>query len=109
MMWELREKLIALKKRGKKVVLYADNLKRPVILFQGLEDKIVPPSQAEEFVAVCKKKKLPYAYVAFEGEQHGFRKKENIRRSIEGELFFLSRIFGFSTADEVEPVKIENF
>ncbi len=95
--------------RDRSAVHFADNLKRPVILFQGLEDKIVPPSQAEEFVAVCKKKKLPYAYVAFEGEQHGFRKKENIRRSIEGEMFFLSRIFGFSIADEIEPVKIENF
>jgi len=95
--------------RDRSAVHFADSLKRPVILFQGLEDKIVPPSQAEEFVAVCEKKKLPYAYVAFEGEQHGFRKKENIRRSIEGELFFLSRIFGFSTADEIEPVKIENF
>jgi dipeptidyl aminopeptidase/acylaminoacyl peptidase len=95
--------------RDRSAVHFADNLKRPVILFQGLEDKIVPPSQAEEFVAVCKKKRLPYAYVAFEGEQHGFRKKENIRRSIEGELFFLSRIFGFSTADKIEPVEIENF
>jgi dipeptidyl aminopeptidase/acylaminoacyl peptidase len=95
--------------RDRSAAYFADHLKRPVILFQGLEDKIVPPSQAEEFVAVCKKKKLPYAYVAFEGEQHGFRKKENIRRSIEGELFFLSSIFGFSTADEIEPVKIENF
>jgi dipeptidyl aminopeptidase/acylaminoacyl peptidase len=95
--------------RDRSAVHFADTLKRPVILFQGLEDKIVPPSQAEEFVAVCEKKKLPYAYVAFEGEQHGFRKKENIRRSIEGELFFLSRMFGFSTADEIEPVKIENF
>jgi len=95
--------------RDRSAVHFADNLTSPVILFQGLEDKIVPPSQAEEFVAVCKKKKLPYAYVAFEGEQHGFRKKESIRRSIEGELFFLSRIFGFSTADEIEPVDIENF
>jgi dipeptidyl aminopeptidase/acylaminoacyl peptidase len=95
--------------RDRSAVHFADNLKRPVILFQGLEDKIVPPSQAEEFVAVCKKKKLPYAYVAFEGEQHGFRKRENIRRSIEGELFFLSRMFGFSAADKIEPVQIENF
>jgi dipeptidyl aminopeptidase/acylaminoacyl peptidase len=95
--------------RDRSAVHFADNLKRPVILFQGLEDKIVPPSQAEQFVAVCEKKKLPYAYVAFEGEQHGFRKKENIRRSIEGELYFLARIFGFQTADEIEPVKIENF
>lgn len=95
--------------RDRSAVYFADNLKCPVILFQGLEDKIVPPSQAEEFVAVCRKKKLPYAYVAFEGEQHGFRQEKNIRRSIDGEMYFLSRIFGFSTADKLEPVTIENF
>lgn len=95
--------------RDRSAVYFADNLKCPVILFQGLEDKVVPPSQAEEFVAVCKKKQLPYAYVAFEGEQHGFRKEENIRRSIDGEMYFLSRIFGFTTADKIEPVEIENF
>jgi dipeptidyl aminopeptidase/acylaminoacyl peptidase len=94
--------------RDRSAVHFADNLKVPVILFQGLEDKIVPPSQAEEFVAVCQKKKLPYAYVAFEGEQHGFRQEKNIRRSIEGEMYFLSRIFGFETADKIEPVRIEN-
>lgn len=95
--------------RDRSAVYFADNLKTPVILFQGLEDKVVPPSQAEEFVAVCKKKKLPYAYVAFEGEQHGFRQEKNIRRSIEGEMYFLSRIFDFTTADPIEPLKIENF
>jgi dipeptidyl aminopeptidase/acylaminoacyl peptidase len=95
--------------RDRSAVYFSDNLKCPVILFQGLEDEIVPPSQAEEFVAVCKKKKLPYAYVAFEGEQHGFRQEKNIRRSIEGELNFLSRIFGFTVADKIEPVQIENF
>ena len=95
--------------RDRSAVDFADNLKVPVILFQGLEDKVVPPSQAEEFVAVCKKKKLPYAYVAFEGEQHGFRQEKNIRRSIEGEMYFLSRIFGFEVADKIDPVKIENF
>jgi dipeptidyl aminopeptidase/acylaminoacyl peptidase len=95
--------------RDRSAVNFADNLKCPVILFQGLEDKIVPPSQAEEFVAVCKKKKLPYAYVAFEGEQHGFRQEKNIRRSIEGELYFVSQIFGFAVADPIEPVEIENF
>ena len=95
--------------RDRSAVYFADNLKCPVILFQGLEDKIVPPSQAEEFVAVCKKKKLPYAYVAFEGEQHGFRQEKNIRRSIEGEMYFLSQIFGFTVADRIEPVEIENF
>jgi dipeptidyl aminopeptidase/acylaminoacyl peptidase len=95
--------------RDRSAVRFADSLKVPVILFQGLEDKIVPPSQAEEFVAVCKKKHLPYAYVAFEGEQHGFRQEKNIRRSIEGEMYFLSRIFGFDTADRIDPVEIENF
>jgi dipeptidyl aminopeptidase/acylaminoacyl peptidase len=95
--------------RDRSAVYFSDNLKCPVILFQGLEDEIVPPSQAEEFVAVCKRKKLPYAYVAFEGEQHGFRQEKNIRRSIEGEMNFLSRIFGFNVADKIEPVEIENF
>ena len=95
--------------RDRSAVNFADNLKVPVILFQGLEDKIVPPSQAEEFVAVCRKKKLPYAYIAFEGEQHGFRQEKNIGRAIEGEMYFLSRIFGFDVAGKIEPVKIENF
>ena len=95
--------------RDRSAVYFADNLKVPVILFQGLEDKIVPPSQAEEFVSVCQKKKLPYAYVAFEGEQHGFRQEKNIRRSIEGEMYFLSRIFGFENADKIAPIEIENF
>jgi dipeptidyl aminopeptidase/acylaminoacyl peptidase len=80
-----------------------------VILFQGLEDKIVPPNQAETFVEVCKKKNLPYAYLPFEGEQHGFRQEKNIRRSIEGELYFVSQIFDFGLADSIEPVEIENF
>jgi len=94
--------------RDRSAVNFADSLKVPVILFQGLEDKVVPPSQAEEFVAVCQQKKLPYAYVAFEGEQHGFRQEKNIRRAIEGEMYFLSRIFAFDVADQIEPVKIEN-
>lgn len=88
---------------------FADGLSCPVVLFQGLEDAIVPPSQAETFVAVCKEKKLPYAYVAFEGEQHGWRRESTIRRALEGELYFLSRIFGFDTAERIEPLEIENF
>ena len=95
--------------RDRSAVNFADNLNCPVILFQGLEDKVVPPSQADEFVAVCEKKKLPYAYLAFEGEQHGFRQAKNIRRSIEGELYFYSQIFDFATADDIEPVDIRNF
>jgi dipeptidyl aminopeptidase/acylaminoacyl peptidase len=86
----------------------ADRLSCPVIFFQGLEDKVVPPNQAEMMVDALRQKGVPVAYVAFEGEQHGFRKAENIKRSLDGELYFYSRVFGFELADEVEPVKIEN-
>jgi len=95
--------------RERSAINYAKEMSCPVILFQGLEDKIVPPGQAEMFVEACAEKNLPYAYVAFEGEQHGFRQDKNIRRSLEGELYFLSRMFGFSTADQIEPVTIQNF
>ena len=95
--------------RDRSAIHFADRMSAPVILFQGLDDRIVPPDQAETFVAACEKKKLPYAYVPFEGEQHGFRQDKNILRATEGELSFLSRVFGFEPADEIEPVKIENF
>ncbi|HEY9289454.1 MAG TPA: S9 family peptidase [Candidatus Dormibacteraeota bacterium] len=85
-----------------------DRIKAPIILFQGLEDKIVPPNQAELIVAAMRKKGLPVAYIAFEGEQHGFRIAKNIKRSLEGELYFYSKIFGFDLPDSVEPVHIEN-
>jgi len=86
----------------------ADQLSCPVIFFQGLEDKVVPPNQAEMMVDALRKKGVPVAYVAFEGEQHGFRKAENIKRALDAELYFYSRVFGFELADEVEPVVIEN-
>lgn len=86
----------------------ADKLSCPVIFFQGLEDKVVPPNQAEMMVEALRKKGVPVAYVAFEGEQHGFRRAENIKRSLDGELYFYSRVFGFELAEKVEPVLIEN-
>jgi len=87
---------------------FTERLSCPVILFQGLEDKVVPPSQAELMVAALKKKGLPVAYVPFAGEQHGFRRSENIQRALDGELYFYSRVFGFPLAAPVEPVVIEN-
>lgn len=85
-----------------------DSLTCPVIFFQGLEDRVVPPNQAEAMVEVLRSKGLPVAYVAFEGEQHGFRNAQNIKRSLDAELYFYSRIFGFELAEAVEPVEIEN-
>jgi len=94
--------------RERSPVDFADRLSCPVILLQGLEDKVVPPSQAEVMVEAMRAKNLPFAYLAFEGEQHGFRRAENIRRSLEAELYFYGRVFGFEPADEIEPVEIEN-
>lgn len=87
---------------------FVDQLSCPVIFFQGLEDKVVPPNQAEMMVAALERKGLPVAYVAYEGEQHGFRKAENIKRTLDGEFYFYSRIFGFSPADDIEPVQMRN-
>lgn len=87
---------------------FTDQLSCPVIFFQGLEDKIVPPNQAEIMVAALKAKGLPVAYVAFEGEQHGFRRAENIKRALDGEFYFYSRVFGYELADAVAPVEIYN-
>ncbi len=87
---------------------FTDRLNCPMILFQGLEDKVVPPNQAEKLVGAVRAKNLPVAYLTFEGEQHGFRKAENIKRVLEAELYFYSKVFGFELADPVEPVEIEN-
>jgi dipeptidyl aminopeptidase/acylaminoacyl peptidase len=87
---------------------FTDSLSCPMILFQGLDDKVVPPNQSEKMFEAVRAKKLPVAYLTFEGEQHGFRKAENIKRVLEAELFFYSRIFRFQLADPIEPVHIEN-
>jgi len=87
---------------------FSDRLSCPVIFFQGLEDKVVPPNQAEMMVNALRKKGVPVAYVPFPGEQHGFRRAENIKRSLDGELYFYAKVFGFELADRVEPVEIEN-
>lgn len=87
---------------------FTDKLNCPMIIFQGLEDKVVPPNQAEKMAAAVRAKKLPVAYLTFEGEQHGFRKAENIKRVLEAELYFYSKVFGFELAEPIEPVEIKN-
>jgi dipeptidyl aminopeptidase/acylaminoacyl peptidase len=94
--------------RERSPIHFADQLSCPVIFFQGLEDKVVPPNQAEMMVEALRAKGVAVAYVAFEGEQHGFRRAENIKRSLDGELYFYSRVFGFDLAEAVEPVEIDN-
>ncbi|MDT4966782.1 MAG: hypothetical protein QOJ64_1519, partial [Acidobacteriota bacterium] len=94
--------------RERSPINYVDRLSCPVIFFQGLEDKVVLPNQAEMMVDALRAKGLPVAYVPFEGEQHGFRRAENIKRALDAEIYFYSRVFGFELADQIEPVPIEN-
>jgi dipeptidyl aminopeptidase/acylaminoacyl peptidase len=94
--------------RERSPIYHVDQLSSAMILFQGLEDKIVPPNQAEIILEAVRAKGLPVAYLPFEGEQHGFRRAENMKRSMEAELYFYGKIFGFEPADEIEPVEIEN-
>ncbi len=88
---------------------FTERLSCPIILFQGLEDKVVPPNQSEMMYDALKAKGIPVAYVAFEGEQHGFRKAENIKRSLDGELYFYSKVFGFEADVEPDGSVVERF
>jgi dipeptidyl aminopeptidase/acylaminoacyl peptidase len=94
--------------RARSPIHHTDRLSAALILFQGLEDKVVPPNQAEMMAEAVRRKGLPVAYVPFAGEQHGFRKAENIIRSLEAELYFYGAVFGFVPADPIEPVAIDN-
>ena len=85
-----------------------DRLSCPVIFFQGLEDAVVPSSQAEMMVEALRAKGIPVAYLAFAGEQHGFRKAETIRRTLEAELVFYARVLGFTPAGDLPALDIEN-
>jgi dipeptidyl aminopeptidase/acylaminoacyl peptidase len=92
--------------RERSPIHFTDRLSCPVILLQGLEDEIVPPAQAERMAAALDAKAIPHAYLPFPGEQHGLRQAAHIRRALEAEAYFYSRVFGFDLADPVEPVPI---
>ena len=87
---------------------HLEGFTEPLILFQGSEDTVVPPDQAETMYAAMAARGLPVALVVFEGEGHGFRRAENIRRALEGELDFYGQVFGFTPDGEIERVEIAN-
>lgn len=87
---------------------FVDHLNCPLILFQGLEDRVVPPNQAQMMYDAVNAKGLPVALVMFEGEQHGFRQARNIRRALDGELYFLARVFNVPVPADADPVEIAN-
>jgi dipeptidyl aminopeptidase/acylaminoacyl peptidase len=94
--------------RARSPIHFVDRLACALILFQGLEDKVVPPNQSEMMADAVRARGWPVAYLTFAGEQHGFRKAETIVRSLEAELYFYGAVFGFTIADDVEPVSIAN-
>jgi dipeptidyl aminopeptidase/acylaminoacyl peptidase len=94
--------------RARSPIYHLDGLTCPLILLQGAEDAVVPPAQSRRMHAALKAKGVPVAYLEFEGEQHGFRMAANIVRALQAEAYFYSRVFGFTLADTVEPVLIDN-
>jgi dipeptidyl aminopeptidase/acylaminoacyl peptidase len=93
--------------RERSPVNFADRIRAPIIILQGLEDAVVPPSQSEIVVKALRENRVPFAYLAFEGEQHGFRKASTIQRATEAELSFYAQVLGFEPAGDIEPVPIE--
>ena len=89
-------------------VRHAEQLSSPLLILQGDEDEVVPPAQSEEIVRALQRRGLPYAYLLFEGEQHGFRKMESISRGLSAELTFYGKILGFEPADRLPPLEIVN-
>ena len=87
---------------------HLDSLRCPVIFFQGLQDKVVPPNQAGAMVEALNNKGIPHAYVTFAEEGHGFRQAPNQRRALEAELYFYSKVFDFPLADNIKPVTIHH-
>jgi dipeptidyl aminopeptidase/acylaminoacyl peptidase len=85
---------------------FVDRIRTPVLVLQGADDKVVPQDQADQLVAALARNGVPYGYLLFQGEGHGFRRAENRRRSLEAELSFYAQVFGFQPADALDPVEV---
>jgi dipeptidyl aminopeptidase/acylaminoacyl peptidase len=87
---------------------HLERITAPLALFQGSEDTVVPPDQAEKLYTAMAERGLPIAMIVFHGEGHGFRRAENIQRALEGELSFYAQVFGFTPAGDIEPIDVAN-
>ena len=94
--------------RERSPINFTEQLSRPIILLQGLEDRIVPPDQAEAMFDAVRAKGIPTAYLAFAGEQHGFPPSRQYQEGAGSRTLLLCRLFGIEPADAIEPVDIEN-
>jgi dipeptidyl aminopeptidase/acylaminoacyl peptidase len=86
---------------------HLDGFKVPVLVLQGADDPVVPPSQSQRIVDALRARHVPVAYILYPGESHGFRKPETIINSLQAELTFYGRVFGFEPADQLPPLLIE--
>lgn len=94
--------------RDRSPIHHLDELSAPMLLLQGADDMVVPPNQADEMAAAVRAKGLPVALIVFEGEGHGFRRADTITAATEAELSFYGRVFGFTPADDLPPIQIDN-
>ncbi len=96
--------------RARSPIHHVELFSTPLIVLQGDQDAIVPPNQSEMIVDALRERNVPVAYLLFEGEQHGFRRAENIRRALDSELSFYAQVFGFAlpAGEGIEPVQVEN-
>jgi dipeptidyl aminopeptidase/acylaminoacyl peptidase len=94
--------------RARSPLYAADRITAPLLTFQGLDDKAVPPSQSEAIYQAVKAKGVPTAYLPFEGEGHGFRKAENQVRVLTATHYFLARVFGLNPPEPLEPIAVDN-
>ena len=95
--------------RQRSPAFHHEKLRCPAIFFQGMEDKVVPPQQAEDMVQALRDKNVPVAYITFHDEGHGFRKAANIKKALEAELVFFRRILAIDDAENLPAITIENF
>jgi dipeptidyl aminopeptidase/acylaminoacyl peptidase len=93
--------------RARSPIHFTERISCPLLVLQGLDDHVVPRAQAEQLVAALHEREIPYAYLPFAGEGHGFRSAANITRALEAELSFYGQVFGFEVADDFEPVSVE--
>jgi dipeptidyl aminopeptidase/acylaminoacyl peptidase len=94
--------------RERSPIHFTDRITTPMLVLQGADDRVVPPSQAELIVAALRERGIPHAYLLYEGEGHGFRKAENIAGSLEAELSFYAQVLGFEPAGSIRTLEIEN-
>ncbi len=94
--------------KARSPIHFTDRITTPMLVLQGADDRVVPPSQAELIVGALRERGIPHAYLLYAGEGHGFRKAENIVGSLEAELSFYAQVLGFEPSGPIRTLAIEH-